>query len=416
MKIVSFLGVNYYQETTYIGSGDNQKCTTPFFQEALVEFLKPEILYVLLTKSAETKIPDRSTEPNWLSLQKRLKNKKVEIRPISNIPETNRPEDVWMIFQEVTNLLDSGDRVIFDITHSFRSVPIVALLAVSYLRVVRDVKIEGLLYGAYEARNTKNETPIFDLLPIVSLLNWTTATDQFIKTGDAETLANLLKDNNSQSEKLSKNIQNIAQGLKLLRPMDVMRESANLTKYIQEANPVISESIPPFSTLSDRIVEDYGKFGLADPENYTENSKTALLKQLQMIEWYAEKQQIVQALSLAREWLPSLLCDHFGLDPQVDRPHRDEMELLLNGGTIKRNGEIIRQSLYLEQWKNLDRAKIKRLKNLWGGSKFNLANLRNDALHAGFRKTPKSASAIIEQTHRIISELKQIAIEWDLFE
>jgi CRISPR-associated Csx2 family protein len=406
MKIVSFLGFNSYQETTYVSSCKQKQCRTPFFQEALVEFYQPEVLYVLLTKTVENEIPKGAAQPNWLALKERLQGK-VDIQPISNIPETNSPEDIWMIFQEVTNLLDPDDRVIFDITHSFRSVPIVALLAVSYLRIVRDVKIEGLLYGAFEAKNKEtDETPTFDLLPIVSLLDWTTATDQFIKTGDAGTLADLLQSNNSQTAKLSQNIQDIAQGLRLLRPMDVMRESAHLAEYIQEATPVISKSIPPFSTLSDRIVKDYGNFGLAEPENYSENSKTALLKQLQMIEWYAEKQQIVQALSLAREWLPSLLCYHFDLDPQV-KSHRDEMDTLLNGG---------KSSKYLEEWNKLEQSKTTKLKSLCCGDKLNLQNLRNDALHAGFRKNPRSASDMIEQTHQIISELKQVAIDWNLLD
>ena len=54
------------------------------------------------------------------------------------------------------------------------------------------VQIEGLIYGAFDAKTNENKTPIFDLLPIVSLLEWTTATDQFIKTGNGQALASLL--------------------------------------------------------------------------------------------------------------------------------------------------------------------------------------------------------------------------------
>lgn len=416
MKIISFLGFTKYQETKYLSPTGSEPVTTPFFQEALVEFYHPETLYVLLTQTVETSIPRGASESNWEALQKRL-NGKVNLQAIKNIPERNSPEDVWSIFQQVTNCLQDGDSVIFDITHSFRSVPVVALIAVSYLRVVRQVKIEGLLYGAFEAQNKEtNETPTFDLLPIVSLLEWTTATDQFIKTGNGEALASLLHSSNSETENLATSIKGIAQGLQLLRPMDVMRESALLPDRIKEATPIVSQSVPPFESLLERVEKDYGTFGLANPEDYTTNSKFSLIRQLKMIEWYAEKGQTVQALSLAREWLPSLLCYHFELDPQIDRPNRDEMELLLKGGKIKgADDNTIRESIYLEQWSKIPNKIRKQLNNLWGGQ-FNLANLRNDALHAGFRKNPKGAEEIVQQTQQIIEELNAIAIEWKLTE
>jgi CRISPR-associated DxTHG motif protein len=415
MKIISFLGLSKYEETTYLSPIGSEKVTTPFFQEALVEFYHPETLYVLLTQTVETFIPRGASESNWEALQKRLHGK-VSLQPIKNIPERNSPEDVWSIFQQVTNCLHDGDSVIFDITHSFRSVPVVALIAVSYLRVVRKVKIEGLLYGAFEAKNKEtNETPTFDLLPIVTLLEWTTATDQFIKTGNGEALASLLHSSNSETENLAASIKGIAQGLQLLRPMDVMRESALLPDRIKEATPIVSQSVPPFESLLERVEKDYGKFGLANPEDYTTNSKLSLIRQLKMIEWYAEKGQTVQALSLAREWLPSLLCYHFELDP-LDKPNRDEMELLLAGGTRKGyDGVPDRKSTYLDQWLEISKKTRTQLTNLWGGQS-NLAKLRNDVLHAGFRKNPKSAKKILDETDEIIKILNTIAIEWKLTE
>jgi len=415
MKIISFLGLSKYEETTYLSPIGSEKVTTPFFQEALVEFYHPETLYVLLTQTVETFIPRGASESNWEALQKRLHGK-VSLQPIKNIPERNSPEDVWSIFQQVTNCLQDGDSVIFDITHSFRSVPVVALIAVSYLRVVRKVKIEGLLYGAFEAKNKEtNETPTFDLLPIVSLLEWTTATDQFIKTGNGEALASLLHSSNSTTENLAASIKGIAQGLQLLRPMDVMRESALLPDRIKEATPIVSQSVPPFESLLERVEKDYGKFGLANPEDYTTNSKLSLIRQLKMIEWYAEKGQTVQALSLAREWLPSLLCYHFELDP-LDKPNRDEIELLLAGGTRKGyDGVPDRKSTYLDQWLEISKKTRTQLTNLWGGQS-NLAKLRNDVLHAGFRKNPKSAKKILDETDEIIKILNTIAIEWKLTE
>lgn len=194
----------------------------------------------------------------------------------------------------------------------------------------------------------------------------------------------------------------------LLRPMDVLRESAILPERIKEAIPIISQSVPPFATLIERVEKDYGSFGLSNPEDYenTNNAKISLLKQLKIIEWYAEKEQIIQALSLAREWLPSLLCYHFKIDPQVHKPNREEMDRLLTGGKNKEGKE----SCYREEFNKLENKKTTQLRRLWN----TLANLRNDALHAGFRKNPKKATEIIKETQKIIEELKAIAKAWDL--
>ena len=413
LKIVSFLGFNKYQEVSYLHPNyqSNQiKVTTPFYQEALVEFYQPKTLYVLLTPTAE--------KENWEKLAVRVEGK-VELQPIKNIPENNTPEDIWSIFDRVTSCLQSEDEVIFDITHSFRSIPIVALLAASYLRVVRQVNIKGLLYGAFEARNKETgETPSFDLFPIVSLLDWTTATDQFIQTGNGQALANLLKNSkgaNQNTESLANNINNIALNLELLRPEDLMVEAAKLAKHIRDTAPTVSQDIPPFATLLERVESDYGRFGLTDTQTDKERAKEALVKQLKMVEWYVDKQQIVHALSIAREWLPSLLCYYFDHDA-MDALDRSEMELLLSGGKIKdKEGNTTKESKYLEQWRSITKKKRKSLNKLWGGD-FNLANLRNDVLHAGYRKNPRSAEYIQEQSKQIAEQLNAIAVEWEILD
>lgn len=415
MKAISFLGFANYQETTYINPHSGKGFATRFFQEALVEFYKPETLYVLLTKTVETAIPRGATETNWNVLQRLLADK-VNLQPIYNVPEENNTDDIWKLFEILTNCLQPNDRVVFDITHGFRSLPVLALIAVSYLRVVRNVKIEGLVYGAWEARNKEtNESPTFDLMPIVSLLEWTTSTDQFIKTGNGQALASLLHNSNPKTEHLANSINDIAQGLRLLRPMDVMREAALLPNHIAEATPIVSQSIPPFATLLGRVEKDYSNFGLINPDEYVLSAKASLLRQLEMIEWYTEKGQTVQALSLAREWLPSLLCYHFQLDP-LDKKIREDMELLLSGGKTPPDAQgNKRESPRLEQYKSsIPKKKRKQLNNLWGGQNFNLSNLRNDVLHSGFRKNPKNAEDIIHQTEKIIQELQAIALAWDL--
>lgn len=416
MKAISFLGFNQrkgYDKTIYISPDGSDQCETEFFQEAMVKFYKPKVLYILLTKTAETGIPNDRTESNWDALQKRLAGK-VELQPVKNVPESSSPEELWGIFSLLTEYLQEDDQVLFDITYGFRFLPIVALIAVSYLRVVRNVKINGLIYGAFNAQNEEtNQTPIFDLLPIVSLLEWTTATDQFLKTGNGQALAGLLHNGDTATEELANNIDEIAKALQLLRPMDVMEEAALLPKNIKTASEIVSQSLPPFTTLLKRVENDYGNFGLSNPEEYKTNAKASLVRQLRMIEWYVNKDQVVQALSLAREWLPSLLCYYFKLDPR-QQVNREDMEKLLKASTHPTAQlNLVRDLPHLKQWSKVPQSKKEKLRQLWKG-KYNLTKLRNDVLHAGCGEDPELAVDILDKTKDIFKELKEVAFAWNI--
>ena len=203
-----------------------------------------------------TKIPGDATESNWIALQKRLAHQ-VNLEPVFNIPESNSPDDGWIIFDKITGCLNQGDRVIFDLTHSFRSIPVIALLAISYLRTVKQVQIEGVLYGAFDPNAKDQPTPTYDLLPMLSLLDWIAATDRFVKVGDGLPLAELLKTAISNEErshnpavrplasqlnKTAEIIAQISQAIALARPLETL-VLPNLSCKKRKINGKINNSI-----------------------------------------------------------------------------------------------------------------------------------------------------------------------------
>jgi hypothetical protein len=125
-----------------------------------------------------------------------------------------------------------------------------------------------------------------------------------------------------------------------------------------------------------------------------------------MVNWYHRRGQIVHALSLAREWIVSRLCWHFGLDVE-DSTARSEMEFLLGGGKKRdESTDEVRVSPYLADLHNLPLGR--RLQSLWAGT-FQLAKLRNDVLHSGFRKDPKPSADLKQAVDKALFELNEIA-------
>jgi len=399
MKAISFLGPTSYQPTVYC-YGDKEK-ETPYFAEALATFF-PDLEEILVLLTPKVKNPPPDKPDNWAEVQKRLGGR---VKPVP-IPEGHSEAELWDIFNALTEAVNEGDTVIFDITNSFRSLPFLTFLAAAFLRAARQVKVHQILYGAFEAKDAKNHTPVFELTPFVALLDWLTATNQFIYTGDARYLARQLsKQQEPALEPLASTVEQISLGLHLLRPTQVSEAAYSLPEQLRTARQVLP---PPFALLADQIAGSYGQFGL-EPDAAP---RCQLARQLAMINWYHQAGQIVHALSLSREWLVSLLCVHFKVDVQ-DKNEREDVELLLSGGKIK-NPEtgLERVSKHLEQWHTVRDGK--RLRTLWSNPPYQLANLRNDVLHSGFRKEPKSPKDIIDLTQKIVEELNAIAADWGI--
>lgn len=128
--------------------------------------------------------------------------------------------------------------------------------------------MRGIFYGANEAKdNVDGHVPVFDLTPFVSLLGWITATNQFIRYGEGNELAELLKAYPDRAvQSLTEGIEKISDGLRLLRPLDVVRRAAELPNLFMAANTVISQKIPPFGPLSQNVERSYSKFGFINPD------------------------------------------------------------------------------------------------------------------------------------------------------
>ncbi len=384
-KVISFLGINArdtvyeYQGKTYRGN---------LFQIALRQFMDFDEMLVFATPEAE-----KETYPYL----EKLKDPRIKI---VDIRRGTTSAGLWQIFNQLVQNVDDGDTVIFDITHGLRSIFFLTFLAAAYLRSAKDtVKIEAILYGAYDLRHGEQPAPVIDLSEFVSLLDWLTATNEFIKTGNAGALAQQLTESDEpELLPLANTVEEIATGLHLLRPSETSDAAMKLPKNLIQAQKSLP---PPFMLLSDVVLESYSRFGQAEKTD----EGNQLANQLEMVNWYHDRGQIVHALSLAREWIVSFLCTHFELD-SGNKYDRAAMEFLVGGGKMKSDDQIIKESPYLDQWKTVP--EHKRLRRLWGGP-HELANLRNDVLHSGFRKNPKSSADVIAAANAAISELNEIA-------
>lgn len=105
-------------------------------------------------------------------------------------------KDNFNIFAEALDNIKDGDEIYLDITYSFRSLPLFATTAISYIQDVsnKKAKLKGIYYGMFEA--IENEiAPIVDLSYISQLQNWIKGAHSFMNYGNGHLISQLLKDN-----------------------------------------------------------------------------------------------------------------------------------------------------------------------------------------------------------------------------
>jgi CRISPR-associated DxTHG motif protein len=211
------------------------------FSLALRQFVEHDRMLVCNTPEAEEK-----TWPALLALND------ARIEPVS-IPKGETTAEMWEIFNTITEKVNYQETVIFDITHGLRSLPFLVFLFAAYLKSAKQVNIEAIYYGAFELGKP---APVIDLSEFVSIIDWLMATNQFVKTGDGEILADLLKKGipsgielrddiaarelKNHFKSASTAIESISLALRLTRPTETMQQATKLEKALEKSAPSIA--------------------------------------------------------------------------------------------------------------------------------------------------------------------------------
>jgi CRISPR-associated Csx2 family protein len=95
--------------------------------------------------------------------------------------------------------VNPGDQVSLDVTHGFRHLPMLAMLSALHLRQVKNAKIAGIWYGAFDP-DTK-EAPVYNLGGLIRIADWIGALHIFDKDGDYGVFAELMEQDGVSVEK-----------------------------------------------------------------------------------------------------------------------------------------------------------------------------------------------------------------------
>lgn len=334
VKLITFLGTGNYQTTVYQWN-EEETFSSCYIQTALADLFNVEEAIVLLTKEARDK--------HWEAFCRQMPCPCIE----KNISQDNI-EEIFVILNEI---LLPKEKVIIDITHTFRSIPTVVLPIINYLKLVKLIEVEGIYYGQQLLGDkTPKKGKIVDLSYIMEIEQWTLAAEAFLNYGKAERLITLLEKEISKSfidesiikkpvelSKFKSSISSLSNYLASNQLEKLANESERLYSILNnellhgEANQRVKFLLP----LIDSIVEDVKIF---------KDLGYSVKAQINVARWYIKHFDLASAALITREAIINQVLIQNNYENKLyDRLFREEVSR--NIAAYEKESQV--RSLYL---------------------------------------------------------------------
>ena len=403
----SFLGTSPYIACNY-GIDDRWHHNVRFVQTAILHL-----------KCSDWGSDDRviigctelAREKNLPELEAELNGSGWEMVPeVVDLPDATSEEELWNIFQLLLDQIADGDELVFDITHSFRSLPMLFTVLIQYLRVVREVKVRGVYYGAFERLGIPHEVremelsqrnaPIIELTPFLELYDWSAGIDHFLRFGSPSDLQRLVGDHIQPILKQTRGTDDNAKTLRGV--VKHLADFAHFAQYVrgrelgriafksQVADPlqrISAEFLPPLTPLLQRLEGAFVDWPDQDPDNA-----------LRTVKWCIDHGLVQQGVTLLQEsvvdhWVRR--CADLLGPPAADAEKPQEREVWQRK-FISSLLNVLGQQLKEKKWKGLladypevARACAARMPEKLATEYNQLTQLRNDINHGGYGQAIK---------------------------
>jgi CRISPR-associated Csx2 family protein len=339
---LSFLGTSNYLKSKYYINNVKDFVETRFVQIASFKFHCSDFdendkVLVFTTDTAKIRNWNDDFEFNKPCSDEKIKNKglKTEFKNIDIkidisddtavwIPEENSEDEIWETFKIVFDQLEIEDEIVFDITHGFRSSPMLLMVMINYAKFLKKIIVRKIVYGAFEARSKENETKIWDLTNFAVLQDWTTAANEFLNFSNVdrliqlsnEGLSPLLKSSQGTSEvlkelkRLNQNLPRFVDNIITCRGKEIIKNDSG-KRIIENLDNINQNVITPLSPILTKLKEQIISFN--EPDN--------IYNGLHAVKWCIDNNLHQQGFTILEETLINFVCNelHFDVNNKDNR-------------------------------------------------------------------------------------------------
>ena len=277
--LISFLGKSAssaqtgYRTANYVFEPGFER-EVPFFGMALLDYLKPQKLILAGTAGSMwdvffdhqhtdddgllalmEAVPQQAVTAEMLAIHEQRLTEKLGIPVQCLLISYARDEaEQTAILTDLAGAIGKGERIVLDVTHGFRHLPMLALVAARYLQHVRGVQVQEVYYGAAEMTDpSSKQTPVLRLGAMLHMLDWVEALAVYENSGNYGVFASLLQQDGMQADRANM----LAQAAYFERNSNPVQAKQNLSG----AHAHVREHQGPMGNLfRDTLTEHIGWF------------------------------------------------------------------------------------------------------------------------------------------------------------
>lgn len=228
--------------------------------------------------------------------------------------------------------IHNGDELIIDITHSFRSLPILITQLLLYLKTISNKKItiSHVFYGMLDiTKEMGNKTPIVDLASIININDWIIGAYALKNYGNGSKIAELVE---SEDKSVSNLIRDFSNAMNLNHILAIQSQVQRLSGI---KNKTYRSRIPEMIIPS--TIEGFVK----EFSNITRHS----VFELKLAEWQAKHHNYTAAYISLIESIVTYVCELNDLDDS-DFDEREHAKDIIRGKCSGKCDQVVSQNFW----------------------------------------------------------------------
>ena len=216
------------------------------------------------------------------------------------ITEEEIMENVNIILN-LQQFLKTGDELIVDITHSFRSLPIFVMNLLIYLKNIsqKKITISHIHYGMLEMGKELGYAPIIDLKAMMEVNDWITGAYAFSEFGNAYKIAQLVKAED-------KGVSTLLDEFSNLMNLNHLHAIQSISQRLSSVKNKDYETLLPYLTITPIINDFINRFDVGSTHH--------ALFQMKVARWQLDHKKYAQAMLTINEAMITFVCEQNNLE------------------------------------------------------------------------------------------------------
>lgn len=231
------------------------------------------------------------------------------------------------LLQAISEMVEDQDEIIFDITHSFRSLALFELITVNYIKEVmgKKVKIKKVTYGMLEiSKEMGQKVPIVDLAPLITTMDCMKAIDEFNRFGTTYSLCEIMQKHPLGLEPEEQSALNLLNDNISANDFHAFKQAILACGRVLEDETIKNRNDTDLNMIANKIYKQiYDQFKDAIHDEIQLQAKLAL--------WHYDKKRYIIAAMTLMEDIVSFGCEICEIEQNIN-VNRDNIRKKLNYG------------------------------------------------------------------------------------